>query len=108
GLAFLLLFIGVKLILHAMHENELPFVNGGQHIDWAPDIPILASLGAIIGILAVTTVASLVASARGVESSSPLADALEKTESSGAAAGERSGGSTSDDDVSSDDTAERQ
>ena len=30
GLAFLLLFIGVKLILHALHENELPFVNGGH------------------------------------------------------------------------------
>ena len=30
GLAFLLAFIGVKLILHAMHENELGFVNGGQ------------------------------------------------------------------------------
>ena len=30
GLAFLLAFIGVKLILHAMHENELPFINGGE------------------------------------------------------------------------------
>ena len=30
GLAFLLLFIGVKLILHAMHENTLPFINGGE------------------------------------------------------------------------------
>jgi tellurite resistance protein TerC len=66
GLAVLLGFIGLKLILHAMHENELPFINGGEHIAWAPDIPILVSLGAIVGILAVTTVASLVASARGV------------------------------------------
>ena len=33
GLAFLLGFIGVKLILHAMHENELPFVNGGEHVE---------------------------------------------------------------------------
>jgi tellurite resistance protein TerC len=80
GLAVLLGFIGVKLILHAMHENELPFVNGGEHIEWAPDIPILVSLGAIVGILAVTTVASLVASARGAESSSPLGDALESTD----------------------------
>ena len=32
GLAFLLVFIGVKLILHAMHENELPFINGGEPI----------------------------------------------------------------------------
>jgi tellurite resistance protein TerC len=80
GLAVLLGFIGVKLILHAMHENELPFVNGGEHIEWAPDIPILVSLGAIVGILAVTTVASLVASARGVESKSALTEALETTE----------------------------
>ncbi|CAN5422627.1 TerC family protein [soil metagenome] len=76
GLAVLLGFIGLKLILHAMHENELPFVNGGEHIAWAPDIPILVSLGAIVGILAVTTVASLVASGHGVENKSQLADAL--------------------------------
>ncbi len=77
GLAILLGFIGVKLVLHAMHENELPFINGGEHIAWAPDIPILVSLGVILGILAVTTVASLVASSRGVETSSPLAAAME-------------------------------
>jgi tellurite resistance protein TerC len=59
GLAFLLGFIGVKLILHAMHENELPFINGGEHIEWAPDIPIWLSLAVIVGTLAVTTVASL-------------------------------------------------
>ncbi|GMA19338.1 TerC family protein [Arsenicicoccus piscis] len=59
GLAVLLAFIGVKLILHAMHENELPFINGGEHIAWAPDIPIGVSLGAIVLILGVTTVASL-------------------------------------------------
>jgi tellurite resistance protein TerC len=61
GLAVLLGFIGVKLVLHAMHENELPFINGGERISWAPDIPILVSLGVIVGVLAVTTVASLVA-----------------------------------------------
>jgi tellurite resistance protein TerC len=76
GLAVLLGFIGVKLILHAMHENELPFVNGGKHIAWAPDIPILVSLGMIVGILAVTTIASLVASKHGVENKSQLAEAL--------------------------------
>jgi TerC family integral membrane protein len=64
GLAFLLLFIGVKLILHAMHENTLPFVNGGEHISWAPDIPIWVSLLVIVGTLAVTTVLSLVADRR--------------------------------------------
>jgi tellurite resistance protein TerC len=80
GLAVLLGFIGLKLILHAMHENELPFVNGGEHISWAPDIPILVSLGVIVGILAITTVASLIASARGVENQSALAEALESNE----------------------------
>jgi tellurite resistance protein TerC len=80
GLSVLLAFIGVKLILHAMHENELPFLNGGKHIEWAPDIPTLASLGVIVGILAVTTVASLVASKHGVEKQSPLAAALDDDE----------------------------
>ncbi|QIG41746.1 TerC family protein [Nocardioides anomalus] len=64
GLAVLLAFIGAKLILHAMHENELPFVNGGEHISWAPDIPIWLSLVAIVGILGVTTVLSLAKDAR--------------------------------------------
>jgi tellurite resistance protein TerC len=59
GLAVLLAFIGVKLILHALHENELPFINGGEHVTAAPDIPISVSLGAIVVILGVTTVASL-------------------------------------------------
>jgi len=59
GLAFLLLFIGVKLVLEAMHENELPFLNGGEHIEWAPEIPIWLSLVVIVGTLVVTAVASL-------------------------------------------------
>jgi len=62
GLAVLLGFIGVKLVLHAMHENELPFLNGGQPIAWAPEIPIWLSLAVIIGILAATTVVSLLVS----------------------------------------------
>ncbi|MFP5253252.1 MAG: TerC family protein [Actinomycetes bacterium] len=64
GLAFLLGFIGVKLVLHALHENELPFINGGEHVEWAPDIPISVSLGVIVATLVVTTVASLIASRR--------------------------------------------
>jgi tellurite resistance protein TerC len=62
GLAVLLGFIGVKLILHALHENELPFINGGEHVEWAPDIPIWLSLVVILGVLTVTTVVSLHAS----------------------------------------------
>ena len=78
GLAVLLGFIGVKLVLHAMHENELPFVNGGRHIEWAPEIPILVSLGVIVGVLAVTTVASLVASRNGADSRSGTQDPVSR------------------------------
>ena len=59
GLAVLLAFIGVKLLLHALHENELPFINGGENVP-VPEIPIAVSLGAIVVILGVTTIASLV------------------------------------------------
>ncbi len=58
GLAFILFFIGVKLILHALHENELPFINGGEPVH-VPEIPTLASLAVIIVTLFITTVASL-------------------------------------------------
>jgi tellurite resistance protein TerC len=58
GLAFILAFIGVKLVLHALHENEVPFINGGESVH-VPEIPTLASLGVIIVTLAVTTAASL-------------------------------------------------
>jgi tellurite resistance protein TerC len=59
GLSFILGFIGVKLVLHALHVNELPFINGGEHVEWAPEIPIWLSLLVILGTLVVTTVASL-------------------------------------------------
>ncbi|HET7326070.1 MAG TPA: TerC/Alx family metal homeostasis membrane protein [Nocardioidaceae bacterium] len=64
GLAFLLLFIGVKLFLEALHLNELPFINGGEHVEWAPEIPIWLSLVIIVGTLTVTTVVSLLYSRR--------------------------------------------
>ena len=60
GIAVILAFIGGKLVLHAMHENELPFLNGGRGIEWAPDIPTWLSLCVIIGSMAVAVVASLV------------------------------------------------
>ena len=60
GIAFILAFIGVKLVLHAMHENELPFINGGKHIDWAPDITTETSLVVIAGSIAVAAIASYV------------------------------------------------
>jgi tellurite resistance protein TerC len=64
GLAVLLGFIGVKLILHALHENNLPFINNGEPLHGVPDIPISVSLGAIVVILGVTTVTSLLKTRR--------------------------------------------
>lgn len=58
GLAFILAFIGVKLVLHALHENALPFINGGEHVP-VPEIPTLLSLGVIVVTLVITTAASL-------------------------------------------------
>ncbi|WP_018603590.1 TerC family protein [Mycobacterium sp. 155] len=58
GLAVILFFIGVKLVLHALHENELPFINGGEPVP-VPNIPTLVSLGVIVVTLTITTVASL-------------------------------------------------
>jgi tellurite resistance protein TerC len=60
GLSIILGFIGVKLVLEALHVNELPFINGGEHVSWAPEIPIWLSLTVILGTLVLTTVASLV------------------------------------------------
>ena len=60
GIAFILAFIAVKLVLHALHENEVPFINGGQGVAWAPEINTWVSLGVIVASMAVATVASLV------------------------------------------------
>jgi tellurite resistance protein TerC len=64
GLAVILAFIGAKLVLEALHTNELQWVNGGDPVDWAPAIPIWVSLTVIIGVLVVTTVLSLVVAPR--------------------------------------------
>ncbi|QZY52332.1 TerC family protein [Leucobacter tenebrionis] len=60
GIAAILAFIGVKLVFHALHENELPFINGGHHVEWVPDISIWFSLGFIVAAMAVATIASVV------------------------------------------------
>jgi tellurite resistance protein TerC len=71
GLAVILGFIGVKLVLHALHVNELPFINGGEPVEWAPEIPIWLSLTVILGTLAVATVASLLKTRHDDRVSSP-------------------------------------
>ena len=60
GLAAILAFIGVKLLFHALHVNEVPFINGGEPIDWIPEIPIWFSLGFILLTIAVATVLTLI------------------------------------------------
>lgn len=58
GLSAILAFIGVKLILHALHENNLPFINGGENVA-VVEIPTVLSLIVVVSILIVTVVISL-------------------------------------------------
>ncbi len=58
GLGAILGFIGVKLILHALHENKLAFINGGESVH-VPEVPTLVSLLVIVSILVIAVVASL-------------------------------------------------
>ncbi|MDI2097648.1 TerC family protein [Ruicaihuangia caeni] len=60
GIAFILAFIGVKLFFHALHVNELFFINGGEPVEWAPEISTGLSLAVIVAAMLVAVVASLV------------------------------------------------
>ena len=60
GLGVILSFIGIKLVLEALRENNLPFINGGKHVD-VPEIPTLLTLAVIVVSLAITAAASLYA-----------------------------------------------
>jgi tellurite resistance protein TerC len=71
GLAVILGFIGAKLVIHALHTNELPFINGGEHVTVIPEIPTAISLAVILLTLLITTVASLAKSRRDREDTSP-------------------------------------
>ncbi|MFI9105123.1 TerC family protein [Streptomyces fildesensis] len=64
GLSVILGFIGVKLVLHAMHES-------GVNV---PEISIPVSLGVIVAVLAVTTVTSLFASKKQAAAEAAAAD----------------------------------
>ena len=77
GLSVILAFIGVKLILHALHVNELPFINGGEHVAWAPEIPTFVSLAVILGTIVIATVVSLLSpKAKAVQAVATLQNAL--------------------------------
>lgn len=56
GLATILGFIGIKLVMHALHENNVPFINGGEPVQ-VVEISTILSLSVIIGVLVVTVVA---------------------------------------------------
>jgi tellurite resistance protein TerC len=60
GLGVILSFIGIKLVLQALRENNLPFINGGKHVD-VPEVPTLLTLAVIVLTLAITAAASLYA-----------------------------------------------
>ncbi|MCD6078635.1 MAG: transporter [Ramlibacter sp.] len=58
GLAAILAFIGVKLVLHALHENNVPFINDGEPVK-VIEITTIQSLVVILAILLVTVLLSL-------------------------------------------------
>ena len=62
GLGAVLAFIGAKLILEALRGGALPFVAGGAPLTALPEISSALSLCVVVSVLAVTVVASLVAS----------------------------------------------
>ena len=64
GLAAILGFIGFKLINHALHTNELPFINGGHEVAAIPEPSIAFSLGFIVVTILVTVLASLAVSSK--------------------------------------------
>jgi tellurite resistance protein TerC len=64
GLGVVLAFIGVKLVLDALSENSLPFLNDGQPLHSVPTVEIELSLGVIVSVLLVTTAASMLVTRR--------------------------------------------
>jgi tellurite resistance protein TerC len=55
GLAVVLSFIGLKLIVEAIHQDG---------VGWAPQVPIVVSLAVIVGTLTITAVASILVGRR--------------------------------------------
>nr|WP_202535336.1 TerC family protein [Streptomyces sp. SID4919] len=64
GLSVILGFIGIKLVLHALHES-------GVHV---PQISIPVSLGVICGVLVITTITSLIASKKQAQAEAEASD----------------------------------
>ena len=60
GLSVVLGFIGVKLIMEALHGNTLPFINGGEGVHWVPEVPTWLSLVVIVLAIGGASVASVI------------------------------------------------
>jgi tellurite resistance protein TerC len=60
GIAAVLIFIGVKLVFHALHSNRVFFLNGGKPFEWAPEISTLTSLAVIVAAIGIAVGASLI------------------------------------------------
>ncbi|MGA1170732.1 MAG: TerC/Alx family metal homeostasis membrane protein [Aquiluna sp.] len=70
GLSIILGWIGIKLVIHALHKNELPFINGGDKVTLVPEIGTELSLFVILITLLVTTIWSLAATSKNREKKS--------------------------------------
>lgn len=81
GLSVILAFIGVKLVLHGIHETTSLNV---------PEVSLPVSLGVIFGVLIITTITSLIATKK-VAEEAPKAAAAEK-----AAVAEKAGSESAD------------
>jgi len=64
GLAVVLAFIAVKLVLEALHTNSLPFINGGEHVGWAPQVPTWMALVVIVVAIGGAALVSVAATRR--------------------------------------------
>ena len=70
GLSIILGWVGIKLVIHALHKNELPFINGGDKVTLVPEIGTELSLFVILITLLVTTIWSLAATSKNREKKS--------------------------------------
>jgi tellurite resistance protein TerC len=68
GLSAILAFIGANLMLQALHDNNVPFINGGKPVP-VVEISRPTSLTVIVGILLITAAVSLLSSRRRAQQS---------------------------------------
>src|SRR5215218_4699083 len=73
GLAVILAFIGVKLVMEAVHENQYPFMGHREPLESVPAIPTWLSLTVILLVLVVATVASLLKTRGAMPAAEPAA-----------------------------------